>query len=249
MDDFSTLDSEVIAGFSDGLNTGFYINSYTTKQCPSMEGVLEEMRKGLDRLQAMREVEKAREQQQGDGTKKRPGRFAETMQLLKRLSASYRRCYWKSASEMLFPIFYGHMTFASHRCWKVFIKKGVFLAAEAWRREFGRAVRHAALRDGGGEILQYNRAGMDPYPLVGWKKIPLEGSDVVVYEGPDGQVFESLQDVYEQVVAIKTATAGVDKSKVNLSVLQHFLNECCTEQEERSEEGRRFVVTSSTLED
>ena len=96
----------MIAGFSDGANTGFYINSYTTKQCPSMEGVLEEMRKGLDRLQAMREVEKAREQQQGDGNKKRLGRFAETMQLLKRLSASYRRCYWKSASEMLFPILY-----------------------------------------------------------------------------------------------------------------------------------------------
>ncbi len=190
-----------------------------------MEGVLEEMRKGLDRLQAIREVEKVREQQRSDGPKKRLGRFAETMQLLKRPSASYRRCYWKSASEMLFPIFYGHMTFAPHRCWTVFIKKGVFLEAEAWRREFGRAVRHAALRDGGGEILQYNRSGMDPYPLVGWKKIALEGSDLVVCEGPDGQVFESLQDVYEHMVAIKTASTGVDKSKVSLSVLQHLLSQ------------------------
>ena len=197
----------------------------------------------------MREAEKALEQHQGDHPKKRLGRFAETLQVLKRLSASYRRCYWKSASEMLFPIFYGHMTFASHRCWTVFIKKGVFLAAEAWRREFGRAVRHAALRDGGGEILQYNRSGMDPYPLVGWKKIALEGSGLVVYEGPDGDVLESLQEVYDHVVATRTAMTGVDKSKVNLSVLQHFLNECCSEQEERSEEGRRFVLTTSTLED
>ena len=54
---------------------------------------------------------------------------------------------------MLFPIFYAHMTVASHRCWNVFVKKGVFLAAEAWRRQYGRAVRHAALQDDGGEIL------------------------------------------------------------------------------------------------
>ena len=35
---------------SDGVNTGFYINAYTTKQCPTMGGVLEEMRRGLERL-------------------------------------------------------------------------------------------------------------------------------------------------------------------------------------------------------
>ena len=89
---------------------------------------------------------------------------------------------------------------------------------------------------------------MDAYPLVGWKKIVHEGSDLVVYEGPEGHVFESLQEVYEHVVAIKTASMGVDKSKVSLSALQHFLNECCSEQQERSEEGRRFVLTTSTLE-
>ena len=27
-----------VASFSDGINSGFYINSYTTKQCPTMEG-------------------------------------------------------------------------------------------------------------------------------------------------------------------------------------------------------------------
>ena len=37
---------------------------------------------------------------------------------------------------MLFPIFFGHLTFASHRCWTIIIKKGVFLAAEAWRQEY-----------------------------------------------------------------------------------------------------------------
>ena len=69
--------------------------------------------------------------------------FGATLDVLKRLSASYRRCYWKSGAEMLFPILFGHMTFASHRCWTVYVKKGVYLAAEAWRKLYGRAVRHS----------------------------------------------------------------------------------------------------------
>ena len=42
---------EAGAAFSDGIITGFCINSYTTNQCPTLEGVLEEMRRGLERLQ------------------------------------------------------------------------------------------------------------------------------------------------------------------------------------------------------
>ena len=43
------LELDAQAAFSDSLNTGFYIDSYTTKQCPSMEGVLVEMRRGPER--------------------------------------------------------------------------------------------------------------------------------------------------------------------------------------------------------
>ena len=52
---------EAGAAFSDGINTGFYINSYTTKQCPTLEGVLEEMRRGLERLQDQAVVLKERQ--------------------------------------------------------------------------------------------------------------------------------------------------------------------------------------------
>ena len=45
------------AAFADSINTGFYVNSYTTKQCPTMEGVLENLRQGLERLQAQRAQE------------------------------------------------------------------------------------------------------------------------------------------------------------------------------------------------
>ena len=258
------LQEEAAASFSDGINTGFYINAYTTKQCPTMDGVLDEMRRGLERLQNSREAAQQKLQDellaQGPDAEKHltsaekralKGRspFAQTMDVLKRLSASYRRCYWKSGSEMLFPILFGHMTFASHRCWTVFVKKAVFLAAQAWRGEYGQAVRHAAHKDGGGEILQYVRSGMDPYPLVGWRKIPLEGSDTFMYEGPNGELYDDLQQVYEYEVAAKAASSGLPETRMALNFLQKFLNECCTEQQQREEQGQRIVLTTSTLED
>jgi hypothetical protein len=131
----------------------------------------------------------------------------------------------------------------------VFVKKAVYLAAEAWRREYGRAVRHSALKDGGGEILQFNRAGMDPYPLIGWKKVVPDDGSRITYEGPHGEVYEDLEQVYEYEIATKHAEAGADSTKVHLSILQQFLNDCCTEKGERTEADMRVVITTSTLED
>ena len=245
------FEREIIGSFSDGISTGFYINAYTTKHCPTMEGVLEEMRRGLERLHSMREEARTRYQEnlqaraaasaQGSTSSdadpvpalKKRTVFGDALEVLKRLSSSYRRCYWKSGSEMLFPIFYGHLTFASHRCWTVFIKKGVYLASEAWRRQFGRAVRHAALQDGGGAILQYNRAGMDPYPLVGWKRIASGNNSQAYYEGPNGEVCEDLKQAFETEMASKHVGGDVSEAKVHLSVLQRFLNDCSSEREQR----------------
>ncbi len=149
-----------ITAFADSINTGFYLNSYTTKQCPTMEGVLENLRQGLERLEAQREQEKANLESQCASLENTLGRelskeelkqfkgksaFAETMRTINRLNSSYRRCYWKSGAEMIFPILYGHMTFASHRCWTVYVKRAVFQAAESWRRKYGSSIRHAAI--------------------------------------------------------------------------------------------------------
>ena len=115
-----------------------------------MEGVLENLRQGLQRLEDQREQERESLDSARIALEKSLGRqlskeelkpfkgksaFAETMRTLNRLSSSYRRCYWKSGAEMIFPILYGHLTFASHRCWRVFVKKGVYEAVEAWRKK------------------------------------------------------------------------------------------------------------------
>ena len=135
-----------------------------------MEGVLENLRQGLIRLEEQREKEREDLHQQRLATERALGReltkdelkpfkgktvFQETMRTINRLNSSYRRCYWKSGAEMIFPILYEHMTFASHRCWTVYAKKAVFQAADAWRRSYGSSVRHAAIKAGGGEIIQH----------------------------------------------------------------------------------------------
>ena len=63
--------------------------------------------------------------------------FAETLRTLNRLSSSHQRCQWKSGAEMIFPILYSHLTFTSHRCWTVYVKKAIFQAAESWRLLYG----------------------------------------------------------------------------------------------------------------
>ena len=113
-------------------------------------------------------------------------RFGETLDVLQRLSASYRRC-----------------------C-TILIEKGVFLAAESWRQEYGGAARQAAIKEGGGEVPQYVRAGMDPYPMMGWRIREVEGGGACVYEGPNGEVYEDLREAYEQEVAARSAQTNLD---------------------------------------
>eukprot|EP00959_Pyramimonas_sp_CCMP1952_P018900 399363-Pyramimonas_sp.AAC.1 len=79
------------------------------------------MRRGLERPQAQRQAQQEKMkfelQQRGEDPEKTlsaadrkasggKSKFGETVDLAKNLSASYRRCYWKSGAEMLPPIFY-----------------------------------------------------------------------------------------------------------------------------------------------
>ena len=224
-----------------------------------MEGVLENLRLGLVRLGEQREKEHDELQQKREFTEKALGRdltieelkafkgktvFQETMRTLNRLNASYRRCYWKSGAEMIFPILYGHMTFASHRCWTVYVKKAVFQAAEAWRRIYGSSIRHHAIKAGGGEIIQHFRQGMDPYPCMGWREVEVDG--ITVYENSTGRRCASTTEIYEYEMANKN-------SSEQLTFVQKFLNECCAEKFKLGDDGEteqaRQIVTTSPLED
>ena len=123
--------------FCDGINTGFYVNNYTTKPGPGLASVMEELQKGIERLEtenkereASRKAEEAAAREAGEHLPARRNKvFAETLRTLTRLTSSYRRCQWKSAAEIIFPLLFQHMTFASHRTWKLYVKKAVFFCS------------------------------------------------------------------------------------------------------------------------
>ena len=141
--------------FIDAHNAGYYINSYTTKVNPTMDNVLRRIMEGIRRLQAEWEDKDATQKQpqpsasskDGDtGSADKEGErtsrqqvFRRALQTLNRLDTSFRKASWKSGCEMLFPILFGHMSFQTHRCWCVFMRRTIWLAAEAWRRYYGQA--------------------------------------------------------------------------------------------------------------
>ena len=157
------------------------------------------------------------------------------------------------------------MTFASHRCWTVFVKKAVFLSVDAWRKRYGRSIRHAAVTSGGGAIIQHVRQGMDPYPLQGWRKVDIDG--VQLLEGPSGERCASTAEAFDTDLANRSHEADDKDLRGHLTMIQKYLNQCCSEQsvlhsdeplpdgktEGSDEEGRskeiRQVVTTSPLED
>ena len=69
------------------------------------------------------------------------------------------------------------------------------------------------------------------------------------YEGSNGEVCEDLQQALEFEMASKHVGGDVSETKVHLSVLQQFLNECCSEKEQRQDGEQRYVLTTSALED
>ena len=122
---------------------------------------------------------------------------------------------------MIFPFMFGHLTFASHRCWNVYIKKAIWLACDAWHRTYGESVLYAARKVGDGELLQHVRHGHKPYPMPGWKKIHVDGSEM--YEGPKGQRCLTLSAAFDVVIAAEVAAGRSADAKSECSIMHQLL--------------------------
>ena len=253
---------ESTAAMCDGINTGFYINAYTTKQLPDMQGTLEELRKGIERLELKREEAKEAAKQAptadaqgvaaGTAPKRGPNKFGQALQTLNAMSSAFKRCHHRSMSETLMPIMFNTMTYFSHRCWKVFIKRAIFLAAQTWRAKFGQSVRHSFIKDGGGIALRYMIKDKELYPLVGWQRVCLDNG-AELYRHPDGTERGDLQSAYDYDVAVKSKSASgssKDERKVALTSLQRFLNEAEAETtQDMDRQGTRRVRTTTPVDD
>ena len=159
-----------ISMFVDAHNTGYYVNSYTTKLNPSMDNVLRKLLDGVRRLHGQWESEVATvAAEDKNAVDKRQAAFRKCMQVLSRFETCFRRASWKSGSEMVFPILFGHMAFMTHRCWTVYMKYATWLAAEAWRQAYGQVVTQQACAAQHTTSLQYKLPSGETVALAGWR--------------------------------------------------------------------------------
>ena len=198
-----------LAMFVDAHNTGYYINSYTTKLNPTMDTVLEKLLAGVTRLkEEWREADAAAQDGDGTGAKKKAG-FGRTMQLIARFETSFRRASWKSGSEMIFPMLFGHLSFTTHRCWTVYVRKAMWLAGEAWRQAYGQST-FQEVGDESARVQYIFKDGVEVTLPAGWRRTGRDGS--AVYESPEGVEYDSLEFLEEQLQQGRSGQASAATS-------------------------------------
>jgi len=208
--------------FVDAHNAGYYINSYTTKVNPTMDNVMRQIMEGVRTLQASSQVEPAPDAKtettnSETATNRRQEAFRAALRTLNRLDTSMRRASWKSGCEMLFPIMFGHMSFQTHRCWCVFIRRATWLAAESWRRFYGQT--------GGSEngatsttLLFHLPHGKSMQLPEGWTT-ELQSPGQVAYVDPSGTSYSA-----ENMIQVATALLQ-DKEKLPKRTVQQVLKQ------------------------
>jgi hypothetical protein len=109
------LERELQGAFQDAHNTGFYINEYTTK----VHALGDKLFEGLQRIVRKITAEEAGSLQDAkEPASTRDRNKLRTRAILKKLVFLLNTMQVKSGSELVFPILFDHMSFATHRCWE-----------------------------------------------------------------------------------------------------------------------------------
>ena len=195
-----------------------------------MDTVLEKLLAGVRRLNdEWREADAAKPAHEA-ATTRRQADFRRTMQLLSRFETSFRRASWKSGSEMMFPILFGHLSFTTHRCWTVFVRKAMWLAGEAWRQAYGQLATQD-LEDEPCSITYTFPDGATVALPPGWREGVRDGK--TVYESPTGQEYDSLDLLEDQLKRCRSGQ-GNASSGTAVTALRHF---CANPKEGAVEDG------------
>ena len=227
------VERAVLAMFVDSHNTGYYINSYTTKVNPGMDNVMKKLLNGVQRLRdewdaadqtatPSRGVRPLQDQSDAADDTATPSRgeaddtvacppseaagnlektkrqtiYKRILQMLSRFESAVRRASWKSGAEMVFPMLFGHMSFSTHRCWTVYLRRAQFLAQESWRLNYGQlAIQQND--DNAAQQITYTLKSGDDLKLKGWSEFMREGR--LFFKAPDGQEFDEFDFAKETV--------------------------------------------------
>ena len=143
-----------------------YMDDVLRKLLDGVRRVHNEWSEAQARKQAVAEATNGGNGLTDAATQARQEQFRRTMQMLMRFESSFRRASWKSGCEMVFPILFGHLSFTTHRCWTVFMRKNIYLAAEGWRQHYGQLATHQSMESS--TKLDFELPSGEVVTLPGW---------------------------------------------------------------------------------
>ena len=167
------LERELHGAFQDAHNTGFYINEYTTKVHALGDKLFEGMQRIVRKITA---EEAASLQNRKEPTSTREKKKARTRAILKKLVFLLNTMQVKSGSELVFPILFDHMSFATHRCWETNLRLPFAKVLSAWQEEFKGHIQslhtHAPVALRVGFLLPSSVSGKATELPEGWLLLP-----------------------------------------------------------------------------
>ena len=238
------LEQETQGAFQDAHNQGFYINEYTTK----VHALGDKLMQGLQRIaqkihasEADGSVEKLTTRQRNKERVK---------MVLKKLVHLMNSLQVKSGSELVFPMLFDHMSFATHRCWETNLKVAYAKTLSAWQDHFKGSLKalheKASVSQSIGFLLPSLQSGRAKELPVGWLIQPKPHDKTLsanaaatmeqveqetgedhgyIYISPGGQRFTSLQQAlqYAQNDKLRNRMAA-DMKAVQIDSFDHNSN-------------------------
>ena len=238
------FEQETQGAFQDAHNQGFYINEYTTK----VHALGDKLMQGLQRIaqkihasEADGSVEKLTTRQRNKERVK---------MVLKKLVHLMNSLQVKSGSELVFPMLFDHMSFATHRCWETNLKVAYAKTLSAWQDHFKGSLKalheKASVSQSIGFLLPSLQSGRAKELPVGWLIQPKPHDKTLsanaaatmeqveqetgedhgyIYISPGGQRFTSLQQAlqYAQNDKLRNRMAA-DMKAVQIDSFDHNSN-------------------------
>ena len=176
------LDSERQGAFQGAHNTGFYISAHTTQVNYFGDKLFE----GLQRIVRKITAQESAQQASGSAAASTRQRNRErTHACLKKLVFLMNSMQVKSGSELVFPILFDHMSFATHRCWETNLRVPYAKILSAWQEEFEGSLQglhqNTAVAVRVGFILPATMTGKASQLPTGWlmhpREVPLHDSE------------------------------------------------------------------------
>ena len=201
--------------FLDAHNAGYYIHEYTTKLAPTMEMFMTKLRDGLQKLQddwQQQKLQQKAEPLAADGRRVKQKTLPQkAMSVLMRVRAVYEASSYRSASELVFPILFGHLCYASHSCWTVFVQKALYQCTVSYDNAFPSEINQQYTAPPDGERVSCMVNGRNITLPDTWSRLTNE-DDTIVIVNPEGEAFLSEKEAILSYLNIKKANNELDAS-------------------------------------